>query len=75
MNKMQKYAQVGPDNIVKNVILWDGAVELPQPEGHFLVLAEEVWCDIGAIHDNGTFTAPPKPDPAPDPAPAEPSNP
>lgn len=66
---MQKYAQVGPDNIVKNIIIWDGAVELPQPEGHFLVLAEEVWCNIGAIHDNGTFTAPPEP------APAEPSNP
>lgn len=67
---MKRYAIVGPDNIVKNIIVWDGASAWTPPEEHIMVDVEEVFCDIGCIHDNGVFSKPPEPE-----APQEPSQP
>jgi hypothetical protein len=56
---MKKHALVNSENIVENVILWDGSSEWTAPQGKTLIDVENVMCGIGWIHSNGTFTEPP----------------
>lgn len=55
---MKRYAIVNPQNVVTNIVLWDEAAQWSPPEGHIIVNVEEVFCDIGWIHNEGVFTNP-----------------
>ena len=57
--KMKKYAIVNSENIVENVILWDGSSDWVAPQGKTLIDVENVKCGIGWTHSNGTFSEPP----------------
>jgi hypothetical protein len=53
-----RYAMVNADNVVINVIMWDGESPYTPPLGCFLVQSDTA--NIGDIYDpnNGTFTPP-----------------
>lgn len=55
---MPKYAIVNSEDMVENIIVWDGASLWPTPEGRKLVSAEEKMCNIGWKHNNGNFFDP-----------------
>lgn len=55
---MAKHAVVNSDNVVENVIVWDESSDWRPPEGRVLVNVDEIFCDIGWHHNNGTFTNP-----------------
>lgn len=57
---MKKYAVIDPNGVVNNMILWDEVSQWAPPEGHSIVKAEEVLCDIGWKYENGTFVRPPE---------------
>lgn len=59
---MPKYALVDPNNVVINIIVWDESSDWRPPEGHIIVNAEEVFCDIGWHHKDGAFEKPPEPE-------------
>lgn len=59
---MPQYAVVNADNIVENVVVWDGASLWRPPEGRILVDAENKKCNVGWKHDNGEFTDPNPPE-------------
>lgn len=54
----QKYAMVNPENMVANVIMWDGKTPYTPPKGYTLVQSETA--NIGDIYDpkTGSFTPP-----------------
>lgn len=58
--KMKRYAIVNPDGVVENMIIWDEVSQWTPPEGHTMVKAEEVLCDIGWKYENGAFVRPPE---------------
>lgn len=65
---MARFAVIDAEGIVKNVILWDEVSQWDPPEGHALIKAEDVFCDIGWKHENGIFTNPnPPAEPTPEP--------
>lgn len=55
---MAKHAVVNSDNVVENIIVWDESSDWRPPEGRFLVNVDEIFCDIGWVHNNGTFANP-----------------
>jgi hypothetical protein len=55
---MKRYAVVNQDNKVENIIIWDEASQWTPPEGRFIVNVEEIFCDIGWVHNQGVFTDP-----------------
>lgn len=55
---MKRYAVVNQENKVENIVIWDESSQWAPPEGRFIVKVEEVFCDIGWVHDNGQFTDP-----------------
>lgn len=54
----QRYALISPDNIVANVIVWNGVDPYTPFLGYFLIQSDTA--NIGDIYDpeNGTFTPP-----------------
>lgn len=61
MIDMRKHAIIDSNNVVENIILWDGTSEWRPPEGKTLVEVEEIFCGPGWIYENGVFTEPPPP--------------
>jgi len=55
---MYRYAVINADNIVVNVIIWDGETKWSPPAGHYVVRHDQ--CDIGHIYDpdSNTFAYP-----------------
>jgi hypothetical protein len=46
---MFRYAVVNADNLVVNVIIWDGESRWSPPSGCFVVRSDA--CDVGQIYD------------------------
>lgn len=58
---MARHAIVNKDNIVVNVVIWEGAEWLP-PRDHMVVNCPDGKCDIDDIYnpDTNTFSKPPQ---------------
>lgn len=69
--KMNKYALINDQNIVDNIVLWDGESLWTSPPNLQLVKLDDAECSIGWIYDGSVFTAPeivvvePIPEPTP----------
>lgn len=55
---MPHFAVVNSDNVVENIVVWDGASLWSPPEGRILVSSEGKPCSIGWLHSNGEFSDP-----------------
>ncbi|MFW5401370.1 tail fiber assembly protein [Yersinia sp. 1252 StPb PI] len=60
---MNKYAVV-LNGVVINIVVWDGVTEWQPNEGEAIVATDEIG--IGWYYADGTFTAPPEPEPTHD---------
>jgi hypothetical protein len=51
------------DDVVDNIIEWDGSTPWTPPAGHYVIAIGDQWCDIGYLYDpdTGTFSPPPPP--------------
>jgi hypothetical protein len=54
------------DNVVDNIIEWDGVTPWTPPAEHYVIAIGDQDCDIGYLYDPGTGTfSPPPPPPEP----------
>ena len=60
---MNRYALINNQNIVDNIILWDGSDSWTPPENMTCINVESIECGIGWSYDGTVFTAPPEPEP------------
>jgi hypothetical protein len=60
---MNRYALINNQNIVDNIILWDGSDSWTPPENMTCINVESIKCGIGWSYDGTVFTAPPEPEP------------
>lgn len=70
---MNKYALINNQNIVDNVVLWDGGDSWQPPENMTCLNVEGIDCSIGWVYDGSTFTAPEIVVVTPEPAPPAPT--
>jgi hypothetical protein len=66
---MNKYALINNQNIVDNIVLWDGGDSWQPPQTMTCINVENIECDLGWVYDGSAFTAPetvvtPTPEPA-----------
>lgn len=62
-----RYAVVGLDGIVANIVLWDGHTEWSPPDDTTLVpLSPTNPASKGDTYDGKTFTPEPEPEPTPE---------
>jgi hypothetical protein len=57
---MQRYALINSQNIVENIVSWDGVSEWTPPENMICLNVENISCDIGSTY-NGSIFIKPKP--------------
>lgn len=68
---MNRYALINNQNIVDNIVLWDGSDSWQPPENMLCINVENIECSIGWIYDGSELTAPevivvtPEPEPTP----------
>jgi hypothetical protein len=55
---MQRYALINSENIVENIVSWDGVSEWTPPENMTCINVESIQCDIGSSYDGTVFTPP-----------------
>ena len=55
---MYRYALINNQNIVDNVILWDGTPVWSPPENMICINVEGIHCGIGWAYDGNVFTEP-----------------
>lgn len=55
---MNRYALINNQNIVENIVLWDGESDWQPPENMTCVNVEDIECNFGWIYDGAAFTAP-----------------
>jgi len=55
---MPNFALINNQNIVENVISWDGLSEWNPPENMICVNIENLECGIGCIYDGSIFIKP-----------------
>ena len=55
---MNRYALINNQNIVDNIVLWDGSDSWQPPENMLCINVEGILCDIGWIYDGSELTAP-----------------
>ena len=55
---MQSYALINNQNIVENVVVWDGASNWVPPENTTCVNIENLECGIGWTYNGSTFIKP-----------------
>jgi hypothetical protein len=55
---MYKYALINNQNIVDNIVLWDGGDSWQPPENMTCVNVENIECGIGWSYDGSVFTKP-----------------
>ena len=58
MIKMNKYALINNQNIVDNIVLWDGSDSWQSPEDMICINVKDIECGIGWTYDGNVFTAP-----------------
>ncbi|MFP1863212.1 hypothetical protein [Lonsdalea quercina] len=54
---MPLYAVVNSENVVENIVAWDGATAWAAPEGSMVVAIKED-CRIGGTYESGVFLPP-----------------
>lgn len=59
---MKRFALVNNQNVVENIILWDGTSAWAPPENMQLIDAEGVTCSLGWTYEAGVFVKPPEPE-------------
>jgi len=68
---MYRYALINNQNIVDNIVVWDGSDSWQPPQTMTCINVENIECNIGWIYDGSAFTAPEvvvvTPEPAPEP--------
>jgi|NOAtaT_7_FD_contig_31_7043877_length_310_multi_2_in_0_out_0_2 hypothetical protein len=59
----EDYALINSENVVVNMVLWDGVTPWTPPDGCTPIKINSQPCDIGWIYDpqTGTFSPPPAP--------------
>lgn len=55
---MQRYALINNQNIIDNIVSWDGESNWTPPENMTCVNVENIFCDIGWTYNGSVFTAP-----------------
>lgn len=55
---MNKYALINNQNIVDNIVLWDGSDSWQPPQTMICINVENIECSIGWTYDGSVFTAP-----------------
>ena len=55
---MNKYALINNQNIVDNIVLWDGGDSWQPPENMTCINVESIDCSIGWVYDGSVFTEP-----------------
>jgi hypothetical protein len=55
---MYKYALINSQNIVDNIVLWDGGESWQPPENMTCINVENIECDLNWVYDGSAFTAP-----------------
>lgn len=55
---MNKYALINSENIVDNIVLWDGGDSWQPPENMTCLNVEGIQCDIGSTYNGSIFIAP-----------------
>ena len=55
---MYKYALINNQNIVENIVLWDGSDSWQPPENMTCINVENIECDLSWVYDGSAFTAP-----------------
>ena len=55
---MNKYALISNENIVDNIVFWDGSDSWQPPENMTCINVEDIDCSIGWVYDGSAFTAP-----------------
>jgi hypothetical protein len=70
---MNKYALINNQNIVDNIVIWDGGDSWQPPQTMTCINVENIDCSIGWTYDGSVFTAPVvievTPEPTPEPIP------
>ena len=68
---MNRYALINNQNIVDNIVMWDGGDSWQPPENMTCINVESIECSIGWVYDGSVFTAPEivvvTPEPTPEP--------
>ena len=55
---MYKYALINNQNIVDNIVIWDGGDSWQPPQTMTCINVENIECRIGWVYDGSVFTAP-----------------
>ena len=55
---MNKYALINNQNIVDNIVIWDGSDSWQPPQTMTCINVENIECGIGWTYDGSVFTAP-----------------
>lgn len=70
---MNKYALINNQNIVDNIVVWDGGDSWQPPQTMTCINVENIECNLGWVYDGSAFTAPvvveATPEPTPEPTP------
>ena len=70
---MNKYALINNQNIVDNVVVWDGSDSWQPPQTMTCINVDNIECGVGWTYDGSVFTAPVvvevTPEPTPEPIP------
>ncbi len=53
---MNKYALINNQNIVDNIVLWDGGDSWQPPENMTCINVESIDCSIGWVYDGSVFS-------------------
>lgn len=62
MMSNENYAVVNEDDLIINIVVWDGVTEWQPPEGTQAIRCGENLCGIGGTYKDGVFTVPPAPE-------------
>jgi len=66
---MNKYALINNQNIVDNIVLWDGGDSWQPPENMTCINVESIDCSIGWVYDGSVFSEPEVIEVTPEPTP------
>ena len=66
---MNKYALINNQNIVDNIVIWDGSDSWQPPQTMTCINVENTECGIGWTYDGSVFTAPVVVEVTPEPTP------
>lgn len=55
---MNKYALINNQNIVDNIVIWDGGDSWQPPENMTCINVESIDCSIGWVYDGSVFNEP-----------------